>query len=337
MGTRGVANILSSVDKSGKIVSFVQTSSIASVGFVPGRQVTESDWSTYTIEDNPYAFAKRKGEEAVWEMTKGKSYRVAAINPTMVFGPVLAKAHCKASPFVFRQALLGNPQPNNPYSVVDVRNVAQAHVEALLRPEANGKRFILDGAEAPMLVTEIITTCRKMFPTLHFGGMENDKTPSGPKMQQSATDNTLSQKILGIQFISAEQTIRESVASMIDNGHGLPGSVELFSADLLTEGAYDKACENAATGSWPPVQGEKPAIVFEGICHRLGSMRFSVSHGCYDRVFCDTCLQLFSFASLGTFACQMFFVSLERKTLTVWAATAKAVLRLRVQTCIAEF
>ena len=30
-------------------------------------------------------------------------------------------------------------------SVVDVRDVAIAHVEAMVRPEANGQRFILDG------------------------------------------------------------------------------------------------------------------------------------------------------------------------------------------------
>lgn len=36
-------------------------------------------------------------------------------------------------------------QPNGQFSVVDVRDVAMAHVLCIEKPEANGKRFILDG------------------------------------------------------------------------------------------------------------------------------------------------------------------------------------------------
>jgi nucleoside-diphosphate-sugar epimerase len=65
------------------MVAFVHTSSVASVGFRENKVVTEADWSTVSIEESPYAFAKRKGEETMWEMTRGRSYRVSAINPTM--------------------------------------------------------------------------------------------------------------------------------------------------------------------------------------------------------------------------------------------------------------
>jgi nucleoside-diphosphate-sugar epimerase len=82
--TRGVANILNSVNRRcSQMVAFVHTSSIASVGFRENKVVTEADWSTVSIEESPYAFAKRKGEETMWEMTNGRSYRVSAINPTM--------------------------------------------------------------------------------------------------------------------------------------------------------------------------------------------------------------------------------------------------------------
>merc|ERR1712039_995403 len=117
---------------------------MAAVGGTPGRQASEEDWSKTTIKEKAYDFAKTEAEKLVWRETKGKPYTVSCICPSMVFGPCLAKAHCKASPYVFRQALLGKKQPNLVYSVVDVRQVATAHVEAMLRPEANGKRFILD-------------------------------------------------------------------------------------------------------------------------------------------------------------------------------------------------
>ena len=112
--TKGVANILGSVDRSPSVVAFVQTSSIAAVGFRAERAVTEADWSTTPIEESPYVVAKRLGEKAVWAATKGKPYTVAAVNPSMVWGPCLAKQHCKASPYVFRQSLYGNSQASRP-------------------------------------------------------------------------------------------------------------------------------------------------------------------------------------------------------------------------------
>merc|ERR1719491_1516863 len=133
-----------------------------------GRKCPEADWSKVTIQESSYEFAKTEAEKLVWQETKGKPYTVSCINPSMVFGPALAKPHAKASPYVFRQALYGNPQPNLPYSVVDVRDVAKAHVEAMLRPEANGKRFILDGDGPSMAVNDILKKCREMFPKYHF-------------------------------------------------------------------------------------------------------------------------------------------------------------------------
>ena len=51
-----------------------------------------------------YNFAKTAGEKKVWELSEGKPWTCAAINPSMVFGPCLAKPHAKASPYIFRQA-----------------------------------------------------------------------------------------------------------------------------------------------------------------------------------------------------------------------------------------
>lgn len=221
--TDGVRNILSSVDKCGNVKHFVQTSSMAAVGGGPGgRPVTEDDWSTTTIEERAYDFAKREAEKLVWSETKGKPYTVSAINPSMVWGPCLAKPHCKASPFVFRQMLFGNKQPNQPYSVVDVRDVAEAHVEAMLRPEANGKRFILDGNEPSIAVNDIVKMCREMFPQYLFTDAPGPKGWSekhfGRQPKRSMTDNTRSNKVLGIDYMSAETTVRDTVESMVKNG-----------------------------------------------------------------------------------------------------------------------
>eukprot|EP00928_Gymnodinium_smaydae_P022308 TRINITY_DN18784_c0_g1_i1.p1 TRINITY_DN18784_c0_g1~~TRINITY_DN18784_c0_g1_i1.p1 ORF type:complete len:334 (-),score=49.23 TRINITY_DN18784_c0_g1_i1:386-1387(-) len=218
---QGALNILSSVNKY-NVKHYVHTSSMAAVGGAQGRPVTEGDWSTTTIEERPYDFAKREAEMVVWRETAGKPYSVSCINPSMVFGPCLAKPHAKASPYVFRQALYGNPQPNQPYSVVDVRDVAFAHVEAMLRPEANGHRFILDGNEPSIAVNDIIEKCRARFPQYQFGDAPGskgwDEKLFGRKPSSSSTDNSRSRKVLGVKYTPMDTTIFDTVDSMIKNG-----------------------------------------------------------------------------------------------------------------------
>lgn len=59
----------------------------------------------------------------------------------------MTKAHTKASPVFIRQLIYGNALPNLYTHFVDVRDVAEAHVQALLRPEASkgNARHIIAG------------------------------------------------------------------------------------------------------------------------------------------------------------------------------------------------
>lgn len=219
--TQGLRNILSSVNKF-KVKHFVLTSSMAAVGGGAGRPVTEDDWSNIKIEEIPYNFAKTEAEKLLWKETEGKAYSVSAINPNMVLGPCLAKPHVKASPYIFRQALFGNKQPNVPYSSVDVRNVATAHVEAMIRPEANRKRFILDGDEPSIAINDIIKKCREIFPQYLFDDAPGPKgwieKHWGRQPEKSSTVNTRSKQVLGINYIPIEKTIHDAVESMVKSG-----------------------------------------------------------------------------------------------------------------------
>jgi nucleoside-diphosphate-sugar epimerase len=143
----------------------------------------------------------------------------------MVWGPCLAKAHAKASPFVFRQALYGNDQPNGQFSVVDVRDVALAHVLAMEKPEANGKRFILDGdgyhsdslRGNVIAVNDVIAKCREYFPDYQFTDAPGEN-PAAIKPGFRTTDNTLSKEVLGLEYTDMGETFKDSVSSMVDNG-----------------------------------------------------------------------------------------------------------------------
>ena len=104
----------------------------------------------------------------------------------------------------------------------------------MIRPEANGKRFILDGDEPSVAVNgggalplslvpspstdigvaffrraDIIAKCRELFPVIQFGDAPGPKgwdTESfGKQPARSGTDNSLSRTVLGIDYISTDQ------------------------------------------------------------------------------------------------------------------------------------
>eukprot|EP01043_Picozoa_sp_COSAG02_P010507 COSAG02_NODE_370_length_23672_cov_318.104738_10_plen_226_part_00 len=56
---------------------------------------------------------------------------------------IVLQAHTKASPSFLRDFLYGNKKPDAWISVVDVRDVARAHLLALRKPEAAGERYIV--------------------------------------------------------------------------------------------------------------------------------------------------------------------------------------------------
>ena len=222
----GTLNILGSVDRCG-VKHYVHTSSVAAIGNQTKQTAfDENDWGDAMIGGtgtDSYQYAKLMGEKVVWDYIEGgKPYTVSCINPTMVFGPCLSKAHAKASPFVFRQALYGNDFPNTPMSVVDVRDVATAHVEALVRPEANGKRFIVDNDDLNASTNDHIKHAARLYPQYQFSlstirdPPTRDKHPLG--YMKKSWDNSLSKQVLGMSYISDEQCIRETVSSMVEPG-----------------------------------------------------------------------------------------------------------------------
>lgn len=136
----------------------VMTSSVAAVIYGHARdgkrQYDEGDWTQITDEVGAYERSKTLAELAAWsfmERAESSATEFCTINPGLVLGPLL-DAEVKTSGELVRK-LLARELPGCPdvgYAVVDVRDVAAAHVEALSRPEAAGKRFVLAIEHASM-------------------------------------------------------------------------------------------------------------------------------------------------------------------------------------------
>lgn len=127
----------------------VMTSSFAAIGYgVPTREkpFDETDWTDLDGEEiAPYPKSKTLAERAAWEFMarEGGALELSVVNPVAVFGPVLGPDYSASILLVQRMmdgALPGCPQLY--FGTVDVRDVADLHLRAMIDPAAKGERFL---------------------------------------------------------------------------------------------------------------------------------------------------------------------------------------------------
>jgi dihydroflavonol-4-reductase len=126
----------------------VVTSSVAAVGggaTVSSAPLSEQDWTDLTNPKlSPYVRSKTIAEQAAWELVKEtqSTERLAVVNPGAILGPALSEDRSFSLELIER-LLKGMPGiPRIGFSIVDVRDVANLHIEAMLAPEAGGERFV---------------------------------------------------------------------------------------------------------------------------------------------------------------------------------------------------
>jgi len=134
----------------------VLTSSNAAVSAGHPRAKTHFDESDWSLPDSPtidpYSKSKTLAERAAWEfmdnLPKGHSLELAVINPGLVLGP-LPDTHQRTSGELIQQLLSGKLPglARIQFTGVDVRDVASAHLAAMITPEAAGQRFICIGQQ----------------------------------------------------------------------------------------------------------------------------------------------------------------------------------------------
>jgi dihydroflavonol-4-reductase len=137
-----------------------------------GRVLTEADWNDKSsLTRNPYYFAKAKGERAAWAfMAREKpGFDLVVVNPFLVIGPSLTPG-LNTSNQIIVEALTGVfPAIMQLTSgMVDVRDVALAHILALETPSAEGR--YLCAAES--------VTMRRLIETLQPLAKPGDKLPT---------------------------------------------------------------------------------------------------------------------------------------------------------------
>ncbi|MFI8008012.1 NAD-dependent epimerase/dehydratase family protein [Streptomyces sp. NPDC086010] len=222
----------------------VMTSSYAAVGYTvkPDGHYSETDWTDPDTEGlPPYHKSKVLAERAAWDFVRDQDgIELAVINPTGIFGPVLSDRPSASVGLV--RAMLAGQMPVVPvmhFGIVDVRDVVDLHLRAMLHPKAAGERFI--GVSGPPSVSlyGMGQVLRERFPSL--AGVlphtelaieqvrEAAKTDpglreaAGLKGQRPVISNEKATSMLGWQPREARETIVETAESLVRWGLVVPG------------------------------------------------------------------------------------------------------------------
>lgn len=128
----------------------VMTASVACIAYGHLNRTTpytEADWSDETnrADSSAYERSKTIAERAVWDWARreGGSLEIITILPGLVLGPVLGRDFSTSIEAV--KKLLEGSVPGLPrfgWPLVDVRDVADMHILAMLAPGIAGERFI---------------------------------------------------------------------------------------------------------------------------------------------------------------------------------------------------
>jgi nucleoside-diphosphate-sugar epimerase len=107
--------------------------------------LTEDDWTDLDHPGlSPYVRSKTIAERAGWDLVEERDAvgRLAVVNPGAILGPTLSEDHSFSLELVER---LLNGVPGTPrigFSIVDVRDVADLEIRAMLAPDGGGERFL---------------------------------------------------------------------------------------------------------------------------------------------------------------------------------------------------
>jgi len=144
----GSLRVLKAARKAG-VKRVVLTSSFAAIGYSinPKDHIfTEEDWTDENAPLQPYIKSKTVAEKAAWDFLKnhGGDLELTVVNPVGIFGPVIGDIVPASFEGVIKGLIEGTvtESPAFTFGVVDVRDVADIHIKAMLHPEANGQRFL---------------------------------------------------------------------------------------------------------------------------------------------------------------------------------------------------
>lgn len=220
----GTNNILNEACNTPTVTRVVVTSSCAAafgnledVTNAPGGVLTEDSWNERSsLTDLPYFYSKVLAERKAWEIAKNQDqWRLTVVNPALVVGPSTSSATTTSASFDYVN-MLANGQfkdgikGDTSMGLVDVRDVAEAHIAAAFLEDAEGRFLNFAGAGTLSWMADVLRESHGedyLFPP-----------PSKYEGIEWKGDNSKSVNVLGIEYRPVDEAIREMFQQMVDLG-----------------------------------------------------------------------------------------------------------------------
>ena len=213
----------------------VLTSSMAAIAYGHDKArtapFTEADWTDLAGRGvNAYIESKTRAERRAWEIVTafGRRDALATVNPAAILGPLLDEDP-GTSALLIRRLLDGSVPalPRIAFGVVDVRDVAEAHLRSMTAPEAGGRRFPM--SERTLFMADVAQVLRQALPDRKLPRMAMpdwgvrlyglfDKDVRGLVNELGVVkrlDSSPTVALLGHPLIDAAESIRTTAHSLI--------------------------------------------------------------------------------------------------------------------------
>ncbi|MCF3595531.1 NAD-dependent epimerase/dehydratase family protein [Rhodobacteraceae bacterium LMO-12] len=150
----GTGNVLNEATRTPSVKRVVLTSSCAAIYTdardtvqTPNGRIDETVWNqTASLDYQPYSYSKTVAEREAWKVAEAQSqWDLVVINPSLVMGPAAHGLPSSESFNIMRQVGNGTFRMGAPrlgFGMVDVRDLAHAHLAAAYLPAASGRNIV---------------------------------------------------------------------------------------------------------------------------------------------------------------------------------------------------
>jgi len=211
---KGTINVLRSCAKVSSVKRVILTSSMAAVAYnrnmlIPGVVVDETWFSDPLFCEESklwYQLSKTLAEEAAWKFANECGIDMITINPGWVIGPILQPTVNLTVEVVLNLLTGAESFPNATYRWTDVRDVANAHIQAFEIASASGRYCVVNKSAH---FSEVVKILHELYPELDLP----DKCDwhafetKPPVASEKA-------KSLGIDFTPLEVSLKDTVESL---------------------------------------------------------------------------------------------------------------------------
>jgi dihydroflavonol-4-reductase len=242
----GTRNVLEEASRTSSVGRVVLTSSCAAIygdnadlEDAPNGVFTEEIWNTSSsLGHQPYSYSKTVAEREAWAIhDKQDRWDLVVINPSFVIGPGINPFGTSESFKLIKQlgdGTLKSGMPRLGLGVIDVRDLAEAHLRGAFTPEASG-RYIISGHDSDYFE---LARClaerygddypipRKALPKwlVWLVGPIMDKSMTRKVIARNVdlpwhADNAKSVRDLGMSYRPLNESVNEFFQQMIDSGY----------------------------------------------------------------------------------------------------------------------